>query len=116
MQILEILKQIGIPTKEIKQRFANKQLKVNGNIVDALDHNVPIMDGYWELGDFIFESMKSSDEEFCKHLTILKVFINSDITTFFGGCNISNNKAAKFLSGFVCLTLSKKEHYVFIKS
>lgn len=116
MQILEILKQIGIPTKEIKQRFANRQIKVNGNVVDALDHDIPIQDGYWELGDFIYECMKSSDKDFCRHLTMLKFYFNSDITTFFGGCNMINNKAAKFLSGFVCLTLSKKEHIVFIKS
>lgn len=102
MTILEIIKELGLPVKEIRSRFANKQIKVNNDLCTALDHNVDVEDGYWELGDFIFlNAAHIHKNEFL------------DIKDFFGNRK-TNVKGLEFLSGFTLISISKREHYVFI--
>lgn len=102
MTVIELLKALGLPVKEIRSRFANKQIKINNQLCTALDHNVDIEDGYWELGDFIFLNSSA---------IIHKPWI--DIKDFFGPTK-TNIKDLRFLSGYTLITISKKEHFVFI--
>lgn len=103
MTVFNLLKELGIPVKEIKGRFANKQIKINNVLCTAIDHDIRIQDGYWDLGDFLFYNMTS-----------LKTFMFiDDIKDLFGEC-ASNIEALKFLSGYTLLSISKKEHFVFI--
>lgn len=102
MTIFELLKELGLPVKEIRGRFANLQIKINNETCTALDHKVNVGDGYWELGEFVFINAAFLDN--CKFL---------DIKNFFGPTK-TNIKSLDFLSGFTLISTSKKEHYVFI--
>lgn len=102
MMLIELLKSMGLPVKEIRQRFANKQIKINNQLCTALDHNVDVGDGYWELGDFLFINGAAIES---------KPWV--DIKDFFGPTK-TNIKSLRFLSGFTLISISKKEHFVFI--
>lgn len=102
MTVIELLKALGLPVKEIRSRFANKQIKINNQLCTALDHKLDIHDGYWELGDFIFLNSSAIQT---------KPWI--DIKDFFGPTK-TNIIPLRFLSGFTLVSISKKEHFVFI--
>ncbi len=102
MTVIELLKELGLPVKEIRNRFANKQIKINNQLCTALDHKLEIEDGYWELGDFIFLNGSAITH---------KPWV--DIKDFFGPTK-TNIKSLRFLSGFTLVSISKKEHFVFI--
>lgn len=102
-----------LPSNEIKIRIKNKQIKINNEIVsdsnilfDIQAEIVEIEDkrylqGYWELGDFLF-----LNEPFN-----LLSFVN--VKDLFGS-EPTNLYNLHFLTGYTLLSLSKKEHYVFI--
>jgi hypothetical protein len=104
MTLLDLLKEF-FPVNECKKRFANKQIKINGEICTALDHDLQIQDGYWELGDFIYHNMS---DDFSKRIDKFKKLSGNTIQQMFD--------YDYFLDGFLCVSFSKREHYVFILS
>lgn len=105
MTLIELLKAMGYPVKDIRSRFANMQIKINNETCTAIDAKLNIGDGYWELGEFIAINAKHLDDK-------LKVL---DIKNFFG-TGKTNIKSLEFLSGFTLVSISKKEHFVFIST
>lgn len=103
------------PSKEIKQRINNGQIKINNKVVKNLDvevsfeyDNVKQVD----LPDFLVDSGLDLNQ-----LTMLKNYADLNIMDLFGSPTLdeglTNINKFKFLSGFILLSLSKKEHYVY---
>lgn len=91
-----------IPSKEIKTRLANGQIKVNNEIVKE-NIELDVQEGYWFLGDFIYFN--------CRFILNSKII--GDVKNFFGPEN-TNIKTHEFLTGFTLISFSKKDHLVFI--
>lgn len=121
--IREILAKFG-PSKEMKQRLSNGQIKVNNEVVRSFDVEVNILlpetadifgqgpDKIVELAEFLMESGIDLQQ-----LDGLRKAAGLDIKDFFGTQskdNITNIDKFKFLSHFVLVSISKKEHYVFV--
>ena len=104
MKLRELLVSL-IPSKEIKSRLANGQIKIN-NISVKENIELNVQDGYWELGDFIFYNSKS--------IGIHPIL--GDIKDFFGTDTDepTNIHDLDFLSAFTLISISKREHFVFI--
>lgn len=117
MQLLSLLEKFGLDLKEIKSRFANKLIRINGNLCTAIDTNVPILNeeeiGITELDHFLFDVFMATEDTDISDL-ILKSRLDVELVpTMFNPP--FDNKLSKFLSGFTCLTIGRKEHFVIIK-
>lgn len=101
--IREILKQY-IPSNEIKQRFNNKQIKLNNEVITDLNQVLSIHSDFsMDLGDFI-----------CEHFDRLKhIFYYGNIRDWFGDFE-TNVKKFKFLGAYHVLEFSKKDAIVFL--
>lgn len=92
-----------IPSKEIKARLNNKQVKVNNEPVSSSKIDVDVIDEAWEeLGNFVFRHIDK----------IPNCFNFIDIKDFFGEGE-TNIEAVSFLSDFTLVSISKIEHFVF---
>ena len=117
MKLITLLESLGLSTKDARARFANSQIKVNGTVQTALDTNLKLTSeteiGYTSLDDFIFDLyMKSADTSITDSVMKYRATL-TDLSTIF---NIKDNtKLSEFLSGFFCLSISKNEHFVFMK-
>lgn len=114
--LFELVKQLGLPTKEVRQRFANRQLKINNVLCTALDHKIKIkleyteaekdedkkLISYREFGEFL--TLNNFDSPLAKVL---------DIKDFFGE-EPTNIKQFEFVTGYTLISISKKEHFVFM--
>ena len=110
MYLKELLQELGVSTKELRQRFANKQIKINGALCTALDHHLNISDGYWESGEFIDSLLRYNKDTY--DYESLKYLVNH-VSECFGESNV-NTPMRNFLSDFTCISISKKEHFVFM--
>lgn len=116
MNVRELLSLFG-PSKEIKQRMNNGQIKFNNIPIKSFDVEVDI-DFDWEthklveLSDFLMDSGMNLNQ-----LLKMKRFIGLDILDFFGSDTIkerpTNIPKFEFLRDYVLVSISKKEHYVF---
>lgn len=110
MFLQEILSHF-LPSGESKKRLANKQIKINNIAVVDKTINVNVGDGFWELGDFLCALPK-------KELEAINAFKNigiiEDIKDWFGDAEPTNIEQLKFLEGFTLISISKKEHFIFI--
>lgn len=94
--------------KDIKQRVANGQIRINGEKITDLDTELSIQEGYWELGDFCYHSAHQLN----RFSTELKLI---GIRNLFGE-EPTNIAGLDFLTGFSLIQLSKREEYVFINA
>lgn len=104
------------PSKEIKQRMSNGQLKINNEVIRSFDVEVDI-DFDWETHklveapDFLMDSGLDLSQ-----LVGMKGF-GIDILDFFGSPTIkdarTNIEKFAFLENYVLVSISKREHYVF---
>jgi len=129
MKISEFLKNRGVFSNEIKARFQNGQIKINGETVKTdIDLNVkdptpnpkilsPINEPF-EAGDWIFQNLITwlSEEKKKKLFFICQLF---DIETLFsGGCQINNKPVEEILpelnilKNHILLKTSKKEQFI----
>lgn len=109
-----MLETLKIPSKEIKQRLSNGNIKVNNVKVKSYDVDADIdMSGYLELSEFITMNI-----EFLPKFLILPKY--ADIKDFFGTPTLeepqTNINKLKFLMGFVLISVSKTEHFVFFNN
>lgn len=95
MKISEILKQRNLFSKDIKQRFANKQIKLNGEACADIDVDLETI---FEVEDFVFKLCK--DDTMHNKLRILGLE---------GLCIVDKNFAK-----FVILEFSKKDKLVLV--
>lgn len=117
--IREILSLFG-PSKEMKQRLNNGQIKINNEVIKSFDVEVNI-EFNWEthklvdLPDFLMDSDLD-----LKQVALLKSYANLDIFNFFGSPTIFEEKTNinkfAFLSKFILISISKREHYVFVNA
>lgn len=116
MNIRELLSLFG-PSKEIKQRMNNGQIKVNNIPIKSFDVEVDIRFDWEthelvELSDFLMDSGMNLNQ-----LLNLKKFSGLDILDFFGSDTIkerpTNIEKFEYLREYVLVSISKKEHYVF---
>lgn len=111
----ELLSLFG-PSKEIKQRMNNKQIKINNEVITSFDVEVDI-DFNWETHklveapDFLMDSGLDLSQ-----LAGMKGY-GIDILDFFGSPTIkedpTNIEKFAFLSQYVLVSISKREHYIF---
>lgn len=115
MKLREILLNF-IPSKDIRIRLNNKQIKVNNEVV--IDGNLELnitgewlemdevkyLNGWWEFGDFLYYNVEAL-EGIPSRLFDLKDFFGEEPT---------NIKQLEFLTGYILISLSKREHYVFM--
>lgn len=116
--IRELLSLFG-PSKEIKQRMSNKQIKINNEVITSFDVEVDI-DFEWETHklvdapDFLMDSGLDLGQ-----LVGMKAY-GVDIFDFFGSPTIkdgpTNIEKFAFLSNYVLVSISKREHYVFLNN
>ena len=94
MIIRDLLKEF-IPSNEIRARINTNTIKINGDSItlENLNNELDILDGYWEFEDFILHCFNIED---------------------FFGQEESNIHLFKWLSGFLLLTIGKKQKYVFM--
>lgn len=104
------------PSKEIKQRMSNGQLKINNEVIKSFDVEVDIKFD-WETHklvdapDFLMDSGLDLGQ-----IVKMKGF-GVDILDFFGSPTIkedpTNIQKFSFLSQYVLVSISKREHYIF---
>jgi len=108
-KLSDILKEKGLFSNDIKSRIKNKQLKINGNQISedieihviSFGKNEKDEDIWWiDAGDFLFFEIVPN-LIWAKQCFILgfEELFSSDI----------KNELTKFLNGFFCLRISKKE-------
>ena len=90
-------------SKEIKARFANGQIMVNGEQING-DIDVPFA-GMMEMGEFMNHIVKN-------RIWLLRVHIFGFDALFNG--NIKND-LTEFLKQFILVRTSKKEQFIIIK-
>lgn len=117
MQLLSLLEKFGLTVKEIKSRFANKLIKINGTLCTAIDTNIPIVNeeeiGITALDDFLFDAYMATEDKEVSDLIMRSRLDVELVPTMFNPPY--DNKLSEFLSGFTCLTIGRKEHFVMIK-
>lgn len=103
------------PSKEIKQRMNNGQLKINNEVIKSFDVEVNIAFD-WEthklvdVADFLMDSGLNLTQ-----LARMKA-VGIDIFDFFGSPKEdgpTNIDKFRFLQNYVLVSISKREHYVF---
>ncbi len=106
------------PSNEIKQRLKNGQIKINNVPVKSLDvecdfdyDNVKQID----LPDFLMDSGLDLHQ-----LTVLRTYGDFNIMDLFGSPTLeegpTNIPQFEFLRGYVLLSISKREHYVYVNN
>lgn len=131
MKISEFLKGQGVFSNEIKARFQNGQIKINGEVVkDDIELDVidPTPDPRFkkqdneipfEAGDWIFQNLITwlSEDKKKKLFVICQLF---DIETIFsGGCQIGGIPIEEILpelnvlKGHIFVRTSKKQLFIF---
>ena len=111
MIIRDLLKEF-IPSNEIRARINTNTIKINGDSItlENLNNELDILDGYWEFEDFIYESFFKKLSKTKGDELVLHCF---NIEDFFGQ-EESNIHLFRWLSGFLLLTIGKKQKYVFM--
>lgn len=109
MKISEILLNLDIPSNEIKSRFKNKQIKLDGEDVDNIDIDINL-NFIMDFGDFL--SYICNDRNL-KIIYDAKMVLGLKVNELFG-TNIP--KLKELFDQFYCLTISKNEHYILIKN
>jgi len=103
MKLQEILKEY-VPSAEIKQRIKNKQIKINNVVVDNTNIELDVTGHYWSLGNFILYNLTGVIGDALSIFPIKDEFNESSIPLL------------NFCEGYILLTISKKEDFVFIKN
>ena len=102
VMLTDILKERGIFSKEIRTRFANGQIKVNGipmtEDIDIGDVDVSMLD----IGEFIFSLMNNNVWALRLKMFGLEELMSSNIT----------NDLTEFLKNFLVVRTSKKDVFV----
>jgi len=95
-----------IPSKELKTRIKNKQIKLNNEVIETTNIELNVdWKSPMDLGCFIFYN-----------ITILPRFIYfNNIKSFFGDEEKTNIQSLQFLSNYILISISKKEHIVLPK-
>ena len=104
IKLSDILKDMGFFSKDIRLRFKNGQIKVNG---DPIDHDLELhVDKIIDIEDFMVELVKNP-------IWFLRLkFI--DLETLAGSIEIKND-LTEFLKGFLIVRTSKKHVFVIKK-
>jgi hypothetical protein len=111
----ELLSLFG-PSKEIKQRMSNKQIKINNEVITSFDVEVDIKFN-WETHQLVEapEFLMDSGLDLSQ-LAGMKSY-GISILDFFGSPTIkedpTNIEKFAFLTNYVLVTISKREHYIF---
>jgi hypothetical protein len=100
--LTDILKQRGIFSKEIKSRFAQKQIKVNGLVVSE-DFDIGDVEETIDIGNFVFSLMRNN-------IWALRIRIFG-LEDLMSASNIKND-LTEFLKGFLIVRTSKKDVFV----
>lgn len=108
MKLSDILKEMRIFSQDIKSRFKNGQIAINGEVIKA-DVEIPIsdFDKVIPAGDFIFNILNNAE---FKNASI--AFNILGVENLFGGETNINSALTRHLKDFWLLKISKKEFFV----
>jgi hypothetical protein len=117
MKISEVLKTMGFFSNDIKNRFKNKQIKINGVQTDDIDldivdimgvvKNNDVLLSTWEAGDFLYDILIDNPD------VLLKIKLIGIDNAF--DVNIEND-CFDFLSNFLLLQVSKNDKFILLKN
>ena len=97
---------ISIPTTELKQRFANKQVRLNDEPITIDIWRTLKLDTAIEYGDWLFNTI-TKNPEFKQTLSICRMMWEPDQMA-----DTNSPKLQKIFNGKAILRLSKKEVFV----
>lgn len=100
VMLSEILKNRGLFSKDIKTRFAQKQIRVNGDVIEN-DINID-MEGILDIGEFIFALISNNIWALRIQIFGLEELMDSNI----------KNDLTEFLKQFKIVRTSKKDIFV----
>lgn len=105
MKISDILKARGMFSNDIKSRFKNKQMSLDGEVIDQ-DIEINVQDELIDAGDFIFDHIANDKNKIalCNIIGFENLF----------ACNIES-EFINFLKTFHVLRISKREVIVLKK-
>ena len=129
MKISDFLKQQGVFSNDIKARFTNGQIRINGDVIkDDIDLNVKdptpnpkfIKDELepFEAGDWIFTKIISGLSKEKKDMLFLIINLFDIETLFSGGCQLNDKPVEEILpelnvmKGNLFLRTSKKQMFI----
>lgn len=99
-----------MPANEAKVRLKSGRIKINNEVVQDMNIELPIQEGYWELGEFVYNHYVSLPKD------LHWLFMLFDDIRYLFGETPSNVKIMRFYSGFTLITLSKREEFVFMNA
>lgn len=108
--IYNILKETGLISKEIKQRYVNKQIKINGKPVKNLDRLLNVTFFVEEAGEWF----SNKDNNFVHKISILRLFFDSLGDMFELKTNIKS-KDLDYLKGYLLLETGKRNKFILTK-
>ena len=100
VMLTDILKNRGIFSNEIKARFKQNQIKVNGEVIEN-DINIE-MDSILNIGDFVFSLMRNNVWKLRLQIFGLEGLFASNI----------KNDLTEFLEDFLMVRTSKKDVFI----
>ena len=129
MKISEFLKNQGVFSNEIKARFQNGQIRINGEVVkDDIDLNVNdptpspkflnTIDIPYEAGDWIFQNLITKMTKEKKDILFMICNLFDIETIFSGDCQIGNKSIEEILpelsviKNHIFLRTSKKQFFI----
>ena len=127
MKISDFLKEQGVFSNEIKSRFQNGQIKINGEVVKDID--IPIKDHTpnpkfdsinppYDAGDWIYQNLISKMTKEKKDIFSFVCNLFDIETLFSGECTINNKPVEELLpelnvmKGHIFLRTSKKQLFI----
>lgn len=119
IKISDLLKNEGVFSKEIKARFQNNQIKLNGETVkDDIEFDIVESVPPIEAGEWIFTKLLSKLTEDRKKIFLFFVDLFGIDVMFSGDCQINNKPIEDILpelnemKGHILLKTSKKQMFV----
>jgi hypothetical protein len=114
MNIRQLLRHFDlVGSAEVKIRLANRQIKLNGEDFDqSQDFNIDL-NSMAHIGDFLTDNW-----EILNSVAVFQLF-RGNVPDMFGTDHNFNRdnpaiqKWLDFVQGFICISISKKHHFVF---
>lgn len=110
--LYSILIDLGLFSKEIKQRFNNKQIKINGKPIKNLHHQLNVTDEVKEAGEWLCEH----DMKFMEKFHILRGLCFDNIGDMFELRTNLKCPELTYLKGFLLLQTDKRTLYILTKN
>lgn len=111
IKLYDVLKGTGLNSKDIRQRFNNKQIKINGRVVKNMNQELNIVDAIYDADEWLC----AHDTELMKKISGLRYLFDSFGEMFQLQTNI-DSEALRYMKSFLLLEVDKKTFYILMKA